>query len=320
MGSPTTRVTAAASLCALLLAGCGTASAPPAGTSSPETGRTDPGGLARPADLRVRGGDGWVDVAPHTWCLGDGCVDGVLPDPLPELGTTDGPVLLDIPAGWTVFQTWSPVGADCGPGLAGPTVTSDGSPVELEPLGAAGDWQLDLFVRPAGGGDAVAAVQVTTTVDHPLPEPELRLTSFFDHDGQVVQYGPVELDGAYLPPDLLDDGAPVATLTVRSADGRTSTIDLAPSDRVEDCEEPGRLFLREPGRGTGPSEHAVGEDLGAPPYDLTLELRLAGTTHTGHATWPDDVDDEDSAIHLEVRPALPRPEPGELLRIHPAHR
>lgn len=313
---PSAATAATASICALLLAGCGTATGP-AATPDPrqETEAPLPDGLERPPDLRVKAADGWVDVSPHTWCWGNGCVDGVPPDPLPDLGTADAPLLLEVPAGWQVLHSWSPVGTDCGPQLRGTTVTGAGAPVELEPLGAAGEWQLDVMVRPPEGGDVVAAMGLTTSQDHPLPEPELRLTSFFDHDGTVVQYGPLELAGSYLPPALLDAGpdGTKAVLTVRSADGRTSTIDLHPATRPDDaCQEPSTVLLRERGRGQGSSEHAVEDDLGEPPYQLTLELHLAGASYTGTATWPDDVDEEDSTIRPEMTPKLPRPEPGDL--------
>ena len=318
-------------VCALLLAACGSVQAPPgdaagepssgsapdpvAATSSAPPGpagqapTTEAPGTFSPDDpptVLVGAGGRWLELDAWTWCLADGCADGMPPDPLPDLGTVDGPVLVDLPEGSQLFASWRSPGDPCGVSIDLPPVVAGPDPVEVLPAGAAGTWQLDVFSRPPGGGDLIASAQVTTTADSPVPDPGLRLTSFFDHDGRVVQYGPVELRAARLAQEAAETGL-TAALEVVAADGTTSTIDLEQVD-PEGCAAPGSALLRQAGRGQGIGEVEVGDELGPPPYALTLTLTYDGAGHVATATWPDDVDDENSAILLRLEPGLPAAE------------
>lgn len=324
---------APALLPALVLVGCGQGTSPeepapagqqPATAQQPDLGAEGEGpaadDLERPPPIRVKGAGDWIEIAPWSWCYRNGCADGMPPDPLPDLGTYDGPILVDLPAGWQLSPTWRTPHEPCGTQLSTGWLTAGDGPVTVPRAGGAGTWQLDLFARPAEGGDVTASVQVTTSTDAPVPAPELHLTSFFDHDGEIVQYGPVELAVRYLAHDLS-----VADLSgeleVVASDGQRSTIDLqlVPPDG-EGCDTVGSAVLTESGEPRRVSEVRVGDRLGPPPYDLTVVLDLAGTTHrtTAPARWPDDVDDENSAILLQVEPPLPQADPGDFTPTSPA--
>lgn len=311
---------------ALVLGGCGVGTGDPlaspgasAGTEAStvsagptvgaDRGPVHPGEGERPPDVSVEAGGQEHVLVPWAWCWDHGCVDGGPVEPVPELDVVDGHVRAHLAEGFMVFPTWRATGQTCGPSLSTgwQTVGEEGW-VDLPASGPAGTWDLEIFARaPHGGGDLVATVRVTTVTDFPVPAPELRLTSFFHHDREIVQYGPVELRAGNL---AAGERELSAKLVVESADGVTTSIDLEQVSQL-DCPVPGLVVLREPGRGSGPSEHLVGDVLGDPPYALTVEVTAAGEVHVAGATWPDDVDDEDSAILLDVVPALSQGDPAD---------
>lgn len=317
---------------ALVLVGCGSVqqsgggdAAPRSDAPAPRTGDAEAPGkdprVDEPPSLRVRGAGDWIEVRPFSWCWGNACADGMPPDPLPDLGAVSAstPVLVDLPKGWELWPSWDAMGQECGTRISLEPIVAGTEPVVVPPAGAAGTWGLELFARPPGGGDVIGAVQATMDTDAPVPPPELRLTSFFDHDGTIVRYGPVELRVRYLAVETRDRDLD-ATLTVESADGRLTTIDLAGAEAGpgDGCVLPGEALLLQEGEGGQPAEVVVEDEIGRPPYRLTVEVRSDGVAHVAEATWPTDVDEEDSAIRLELEPPLPTADPRDLAPDTPA--
>lgn len=285
-------------------------SADPGAASSGEPGAVTVSDPDRPPAFRVKGAGDWLVVEPWSWCWGNSCADGMPPDPLPDLGTVDGPVAVELLPGSELWASWRAPGEPCGTSLELAPVVADGV-VQVAPAGGAGTWQLDLFSRPPGGGDLVGSVQVTTDRDWPVPEPRLALESFFEDDGQIVQYGPIRVVASRLPGDAEAAGL-AGTLEVVAADGTTSGVDLElRTPDGEGCAGVGEAVLVEVGRARGPSQYEVGSRFGPPPYALTVEVAYDGRQHRAEAVWPDDVDDESSMIPLQVDPPIQRAEPQD---------
>lgn len=168
-------------------------------------------------------------------------------------------------------------------------------PVRLRPLGAGayeataagppGEYRLDLFVRPAGGGDTSGAVRWTTPgASAPQSWAHLHQNTPSSGGEGVVQ---VVLDGAAVDQDVS------GTVTV-SGDGGRETFLLAAYD--QGCPGDRYVTLAPP----GPVDRQV-DRLGDGPYTYDVDVLVHGTHHRATAT--SSAGAEDTPLVFE--PALP---------------
>lgn len=291
----------------LLLAAC----ADPAGTGAPSSRPADLGQEAREEERLVRGGD--IDyppdivvhaggealvLLPYTFCWGDGCADGMPPDPLPQIGAQPA-LTVEFPVdGWEFTASFQRAGDPCARTQSVELERVSPTMFALPPAGFADTYDVTLFGR-GPGGDAIALFRWTTLSDGRLPVPQASLGILAEHDGEIDSYG-VELSVSNLArsPDRVE-----ATVTVTAAGGQSLTFTPAPATRAPDgCRSlEGALYW------DGPSDQgAQAAQLGAAPFTYTVDLLLDGVAFRGTATWPDDlIPDYEPSASLSFTPALP---------------
>jgi hypothetical protein len=283
-------------LAALVLSGCGTATAVRgAGPDDPARGAEDaPGAFESPPPVDIAYDGGSASLDPWTYCYGNGCADGAPPDH-PHFVGSPPEVWVSYPLdGWTFTAEFKPAGQDCGrwqstdlePGADGAWV--------VHPVGYAGTYDVTLAGRNPDEGDAFTTFRWTTPADGELPEPTARVAVLADHDGTLDSYG-VELDLTNLAetPRAAD-----ATIEVRDTSG--GTVTLVPR-RQTGCQPEGSVswLLDE----TAAQEATT---LTGDTFTYTVSVRLDGVEHVATATWPDEeMPDYGPSVALEFSPPLP---------------
>jgi hypothetical protein len=254
----------------------------PSGTSRIELPAERPAGdypMADPPRFHVLTEDGQVALRPWTICGPGYCADGAPDDDhLVDVGRVDH---LDFGfdlSGWQFRDvTFRELTRDCPRAITVPATRTGERTFRVDPAGPPGRWAVDIFGR-GPGGDAVTTVEWTTTrrgPDGPAPTGVAAVVA--DHDGRLDSYG-VELsltglDAAY--------GDATASITVASDDGEEVTIPLR---RSGGCTYEGHLFFT--------ASEARGQQaaaLGDAPFTYSATVQLGGVSHTGTASWPDDV-------------------------------
>ena len=307
----------------LLLAACGTtdpstgaprtpdptttAAAPTATTTATTTAGTRHTGtsIEQPPPFRVQYDGHELALRPHTYCYGDGCVDGVATDP-PDIGAP-AEVRVHVPVARFELSVFArEITREPRADRPFADVTCGGRsfevPVEdlgdgwyaLRPAGPAGHYDLELFAQ--GGGDMIGALRWRTPTDGPMPEPTARLALIAEHDGEPDSYG-LEL--------AIDDLATTprrasAEIEVTAGNGRSLTFDVA-QPRQDRCQSAGDLYFDRP---DAPAREA--SRLGDFPFTTTVTLTLDGRTHRATAVYPDDeIRGNEPSVALEFTPALP---------------
>ena len=145
-----------------------------------------------PPPFRIRYGDNELVLHPHTYCYGNGCVDGFDPAPV-DLGDA-GDLRILVPDVFSDLEvslherteSAGPDGAgegQCrGRGFVAPVEDLGGGWYRVRPYGPAHAYDVSLFAQ--GRGDMAAAVRWTTATDGPSPTPSARLALIADHDGR----------------------------------------------------------------------------------------------------------------------------------------
>jgi hypothetical protein len=256
--------------------------------TSPEPGET----LEAPPPVTVRAGDRAVVLHAYTFCYVNICVDGV-PLTMPDVGEPEA-VTVEFPLpGWSFTASFTPSGDRCGRVQSTPLVeTDEEGTFLLEPVGYAGDYDVQLFGR--GDGDLFVSFRWTTPVDGPLPEPRAYL-ALLANDDPVTSYG-VELHLSNLAETPSEAQA---FITVRAANGRELTFEATRAGGR--CWPDGTVYW------DGPDAKGLeAAGLGEPPFAYEVEVILDGVTYTATATWPgDQIPGEEPAVLLEFTPALP---------------
>lgn len=298
----------AASLVLVSLAATSCAEQPTTGVAGEPGGPVEPR-IERgdaPPDITVTGGasdgsDGSeLVLRPHAYCWGNGCVDGVPPDSLPEAGAA-GELVVEFPVpDWTFQASFRRAGDPCARTQSADLERLSPTTYRLAPLGEAGSYDIELFGRPeGGGGDVITALRWTTLADGPPPEPEAWLAVLADNDGQVDSYG-VEFSVSNLAasPERYH-----AEVTVTAAGGAQYTFAPHPEPAApEGCDAvEGGLSWYGP-EAAGKEAAAIGQ----PPFTYTVELDLDGVTYVGTAAWPgDEHPDQAPSVPLTFEPPLP---------------
>jgi hypothetical protein len=258
-------------------------------TAGPEIRGT---GVESPPPFRLRFDDRELVLRPHTWCYGNGCVDGAARD-LPSVGSPDE-IRVDVPIErWDLSASFRPSAQTCGrTQTVEPGRDEDGWYV-LRPAGHAGSYDVELFAH--GGGDMVAAFRWDAPVDGPLAVPEARLALIAGHDGEPDSYG-VELALVNLA------GTPQsarARITVTAANGRSLRFDATRA--ADDCLGEGTVYF------DGPDEDGLAAArLGDPPFRYDVEVTLDGATYRASADYPaDEIVGNEPSVPLTFLPALP---------------
>lgn len=278
-------------LTAVALGGCASGSAPepPGGGPTPTvTVNAGGGGAGKPAAFIVRYDDTELRLWPYTWCFSNGCADGYDENP-PSVGSPDALLVRFDEDGFdslVATQFTDGVTSFCAGRTVDAPVTDIGDGWwRVRPAGAAGEYRLSLFAQgPAG--DAAADVRWTVPRDLPLPAPTATLVVIADHDGEPDSYG-VELSVQNLEETPV--GA-TATITVTAANGRSHTFAAGPA---EECAGIGALRFA-----ASAAEGRVAADLGDFPFTYRVELTMAGETHIGTGTYPDDATPQELAVPL----------------------
>lgn len=270
---------------ALLVGGCGSDQSAVGG----ETG-FQPGDVT-PVVLQVA--DGPVELAPWTYCLGNGCADGRPPKDLAAVGSPAEVPFTFARDGWTFDATFREHDSDC-PRMITVAVEKTG-PREfvIRPAGLAGDWDVDVFGR-GDGGDVITTFRWRTPVDGEMPPPASGSAAVLaDHEGELDSYG-VELGVDNL---ASRPGRATAAITVSGSDGQTT---IEPR-WVSGCYSQGDLWFK-----AARSRGLAATEIGEGPFTYTVTLTLDGTTYTGIGEWPTE-ESPGTAPHVPLTwtPALP---------------
>ena len=269
---------------ALLLSGCGTV------TEAVGGGGFEPGDVT-PVVLQLEGGP--VELAPWTYCLGNGCADGAPPAEPHHVGSPAEVRFTFARDDWTFDATFKEHGDECARMITLPVEKTGDQEFVIRPAGLAGDWDVDVFGR--GNGDVITTFRWTTPVDGEMPPPASGSAAVLaEHDGELDSYG-VELGVTNL--EVRPQRA-TAVITVTSAPGETSAI----TPRWQrSCYSEGDLWFTAPR-----SDGLAATRIGAGPFTYTVDLTLDGTTYQGVGTWPTD-ETPDAAPHVPLTwtPELP---------------
>ena len=260
--------------------------------------RGGPPDLDRPPDIVVRGGGEALTLRPYTFCWGNGCADGMPPDPLPDIGAQPELTVEFLEEDWTFTASFQRAGDPCARTQTVELDRASSTRHLLPPAGLAGTYDVGLFGR-GPGGDVAAEFRWTTGSDGEPPAPEALISVLAGHDGEVDSYG-VEMSVSNLArsPDRAR-----ATVTVTAAGGGSLTFTPTPANPAPDgCGAVEGLLSWD-----GPdSRGQEATRLGEPPFTYTVDLVLDGVGYRATATWPDDViPDYEPYVSLAFTPPLP---------------
>lgn len=283
-------IAAAIALSAIVLAGCGdelrTTTGP--GNDPPDRTRVESAGgggeeLAKPPPVVVTYGEKTLTLEAWVWCWENGCVDGVPPEDLEELGPVDGPISVESPiSGWEFEATfinaetmnpdkmcdWQTIPAIVEPAVDHWTVT---------PQGPAGTYRVELSGH-GKGGDATVSFLVTTTKDHPWPAVSA---------GADTYYFESEPDESGAEPATFAFNLSVQHVTANPKNATASVHLTGPNGEQEvglspiGCQTEGTISFE-----AEPKAEPIIDKIGEPPYQLRFELELDGVRHVATAGWP----------------------------------
>jgi hypothetical protein len=299
----------------LLLAACGqeglTAVAPPSATpSGPAPTATTTAGVRHavtgpdgPPPFRVRYDRHELVLHPHTYCYGNGCVDGVVAEP-PDIGSP-AEIQVYVPVEEFALSVHArELTGVTRPGEPSSAATCGGRSFEMpvEDLGdgwysvrapgPAAHYDVELFAQ--GGGDMIGSLRWRTPTTGPMPEPSARLALIADHDGEPDSYG-LEL----AVEDLAETPTEVSAEIEVTANGRSMTF--AAEQAADRCRSAGDLYFDRP---DDLAKQAAG--LGDFPFTTTVTLTLDGRTYVATAVYPDDeIEGNEPSVALEFAPELP---------------
>lgn len=271
------------------LTGCGQATSAPSEDGG--SGGFEPGDVT-PVVLRLDAGP--VELAPWTYCLGNGCADGAPPDELPDVGDPTEVAFTFDRAGWDFTATFRERVDACARMITVPVERTADRAFVIRPAGLSGDWDVDVSGR-GDGGDVITTFRWHTPVDGQMPDPASGSVAVLaDHDGVLDSYG-VEL---FLSNLARQPREAEAVITVTGTDGRTATIT---PHRSQGCYSAGEVGWRA-SRSTGLAATRIGEG----PFGYSVEVTLDGRRYVGTGTWPDG-ETEDFAPHVRLtwEPQLP---------------
>jgi hypothetical protein len=245
-----------------------------------------------PVVLRLA--DGAVELAPWTYCLGNGCADGAPPEKPHDVGDPAEVAFTFDRDAWEFTATFREHGRKCARMISVPVEQTGEREFLIRPAGLAGDWDVDVSGR-GDGGDVITTFRWHTPVDGRMPEAASGSAAVLaDHDGELDSYG-VEL---FLSNLAAQPRRASAVITVTSADGRAATI--VPHRRGA-CYSEGEV-----GFAASRSKGLAATGLGAGPFTYTVEVTLDGRTYVGTGTWPADESSEMAPhVPLAWEPALP---------------
>ena len=115
--------------------------------------------------------EGPVELAPWTYCLGNGCADGAPPAGLHHVGSPGEVTFTFARDDWTFDATFKEHDDPCARMITVPVEKTGDQEFLIRPAGPAGDWDVDVFGR--GNGDVITTgcrtVTVYVSVSVPLP-------------------------------------------------------------------------------------------------------------------------------------------------------
>lgn len=243
--------------------------------------------------VRVAGDERAVDVTVSEHCVGGLCAQTIQSEPTPDLGASRT-LSVRLPAeGWSLQATLTEDGLECPRSFGVPVQTGVGGRHTLSPVGPPGRYRVTL--RAARRDERLVASFLWTTVGQGArPEPSARMTVLVDDGSAPVRTPAVELvlSNLHAGPERAE-----ATVTVRSADGRHTTLPVA---SMAECTGFAAVWHGSTGRAPRAA------DLGPEPYVYAVEVVLDGVRHTASVTWPDDQTTEtDWSMPLTFEPPLP---------------
>ena len=292
---------AVAVIAVLITTGCGRQQPGDPGAASDEGARRDSQPQARtepklelPPPVVVTDADTRLELSAFTTCWASACMDGVPPDPLPDLGVVDAPITVTFPlADFELQASMEPLGDRCPETLpAQMTAAGDGT-WTLHPAGPPGRYQVTVSGNGAGG-DVHVAFAMTSQVSGPLPDPTALADIFWDNSGVPRSEGDFDV---YLLHLSATPRTAALALTVTADDGQVSTYSLRRRDAR--CEAPGSVIF------DSDAPRDVVAAIGPPPYRLRFDLQLDGRTYAADVAWPEGMEPETFSIPLEFDPALP---------------
>jgi hypothetical protein len=261
--------------------------------ADPASRHEDGGPLEGPPNVTIRYDEKSAELKPWTFCYKNGCADGSPPEDPVDVGSPHE-VFVGYPLkDWDFRASFSPAGEDCGRTQSERLEETGEGDFIVRPLGYSGTYDVTLTGR--GDGDLFVTFRWTTPEDGPLPKPRAYVGVLADNDGDVDSYG-VELSISNM--ETTPDEARAA-ITVTSSEGRSITFDA--TKRRRPCVPEGSLSWN------GPNAKGLeAADLGSPPFQYDVVLRLDGKRYRALATWPDDqIPWLQPYTTLRFRPKLP---------------
>lgn len=257
--------------------------------------------LERPPAVVVRSKERAHTIDPYIFCFGSGCADGPPPDNPPDVGATDE-VRVEFPLpDWTFKADFQAPGEQfCTRQFPAPVSRNDDGSFTIRPSGHPGTYDVVVVGRGEQRGDVIVRFLWSTTMEGPLPKPEVSLSVSPDRHGKLDNFN-ASLYLAQLP---ATPKRAVATITVRPQDGG-SPVSVTVSDTPNrGCTIEGAVMLSTP-----PEQGLVKGE--RPPklvgrFTVEVELELDGVRHTGTTTlpWDEPVNGEPSG-RLTLTPPLP---------------
>lgn len=296
----------ACTILALLLTACGQedSSAPDGDPGQPAaeasvTATTSHGSARKggPPPFRIQYDGNELELAAHTYCYGNACVDGVIQEPIDIGSAAELRVFVPVPEFDLAVHLREASGSTTDPchgrGFAAPVENLGGGWYLLRPFGPAGSYEVDLFA--SGGGDMVGILRWTTPTDGPSPTPSARLALIADHDGRPDSYG------LALSIDDLESAPADAMATIEVTAGNGHSLTFAAERAQDGCQPADSVSF------DGPDSMAKkASGLGDFPFRITVTLILGGVVHVATATYPDDeIAGSEPSVTLDFQPALP---------------
>ena len=251
---------------------------------------------ARPPDVVVHTDGRALTISAHSFCYANVCADGTVPPPPgpPDVGAS-AELLVEFPiASWSFEARFVEAGTEHGREQTVPLEPQSNGRWRLGPAGVAGTYDIWLWGRADGGGDAGYVFRWTTTADGAYAAPVAYTGILVDDDGHVESHG-VELSITGL---AQTPATAIAKFTVVSSNGKRMTF-YARRVRRPGPEGFVRFRgLKEPRAGT--------TQLGPPPFTYKVLLTLDGIRYVATATWPrDEIRGSEPYVALKFNPPLP---------------
>lgn len=251
---------------------------------------TEPADAHAPPPIRIHAGETEHELHPWSYCWIDRCVDGTEPEDPIAVGNPDSVrVEFPHPVNEFVASFREADAGECGRTYEAELTHNEDGTFTLQPMGAAGSYDVLLIAR-ATEGDAAVMFQWETPTDGPVPAPQAALAIASD-------YVPL----SQTAPDLTitdlrtDPERASVSVTITPEGGEAQTLESAVTPAG--CPAGSLRFF---------TDHDQDLQDAPPPYRYDVVLQLDDETYEASAVWPgDQLGEGQPYVRLEFTPPLP---------------